>query len=164
MKTKLIIAGLALLMIAAFRPVLSEDVQMGSLTAGDSVLVSNDGELFFDATFSSLCYVPSATGLESLALIDFPDKTQSGHYLGTYTADMQNVVSEKLLIGAMCSESGQREYLVAKTQLLGLLTQLSNVFTASDDTAKATRSFADLYTRKAEVLTEIAEIRRIILD
>lgn len=51
---------------------------------------------------------------------------------------------------------------IPKSQLLGLLTQFTNLAKSSADTAKAMRSVADLYGKTEEVLAELEAIRSIV--
>lgn len=141
---------------------IAEDVFMSDLKSGDAMLVSNDAETFVNATFASLCFAPSPNGLTSIALLDLQND-EWGHYAGSYTVDKEPIQSVEMQIGAACSEDAHRMYLVEKSQLLGVITQLQNML-SSDDAGQSMRAFSDLLTRKEEALTELAEIRRIIKD
>lgn len=155
---KILIALLLFTAIAQADPVFMSD-----LNKNDPLLVSNNGEEFVPVTFQELCFIPTDKGFESIALIDFIDNTKSGHYASTYTTAKTPVESVLFKSGAMCSEDGERAYLVEKSQLLGILTQFQNML-STNDAAKSLRAYADIFTRRDEALTELAEIRRIIKD
>ena len=158
----IIVLLMSLCSIAAIAEETSK-IWMSDLTAGDEILVTNDNEEMIPAVFHSLCYVPGPDGLESVALIDFTDKTKSGHYANTLTEANEPIHSIKFITGSVCTNDGRRGYLIQKSQLLGVLTQLDNMMSA-DSIDKSLRAFADLYTRKDEVRSELAEIRRVILN
>jgi len=140
-------------------------VTMADLKPGDELLVTNNDETFSHAIFKDICYVFTPEGFESRAMISsILNDDNITDYKKTFLPDKTPVQSIKMLTGNVCGADAQRIYLVPKTQLLGLLTQLDNMMNAEDDAAKANRAFADLYTRAEEVRKELAEIRRIIKD
>lgn len=51
---------------------------------------------------------------------------------------------------------------ISKSQLYGLLTQLTNLITNGSDTAAAMRSVANLYSKPDEVLAELSALRDIV--
>jgi hypothetical protein len=51
---------------------------------------------------------------------------------------------------------------VAKSQQLGLLTQLENLLLSEQDSAKALRSMADLFGKRDEVIQELDAIRTAV--
>lgn len=144
-------------------------VPMGDLVEGDKLLVSSDGRTFTERFFVSSCYVKTDTEFkETIVISELATGSSLFTWLNQYTKTLagDTVIADVVTISPTVAapDLTPREYLVPKSQLLGLLTQLSNLNAAKADTAKALRAISDLFDKGDEVAAELAEIRRIILD
>ncbi|MBL4744228.1 MAG: hypothetical protein JKX87_06285 [Cycloclasticus sp.] len=152
---------LCLLSFGAF----AEDVPMSSLSNGQELRVSMDGETYTKAFFKSECFIPTEKGLESMALIELEgDNGELLKWNYTTTTGGDFISSTVLNAGSVCKENGDRAYLVPKSQLLGLLTQLANINASGGNTMVALRAMSSLFDKQSEVGAELAEIRRIIVN
>lgn len=144
-------------------------VPMGDLVEGDKLLVSSDGRTFTERFFVSSCYVKTDTEFKETPVIsEVATNASLASWLNQYTKTLAGdpVVADVVLISPIVTapDINPRQYLVPKSQLLGLLTQLANINQSKADTAKALRAISDLFDKSDEVAGELAEIRRIILN
>ena len=142
-------------------------VTMADLKAGDVVRVTNGGGQYNSFTFKEMCFVLRPKGFESVAMLEaLTTDNPEVNFSRTELPDGTPVESVKMVTGAICKPDGSRIYLVPKSQLIGLLTQLQNILTIEsvDDFESSAKAFSDLIGRREEILLELSEIRRIIVD
>lgn len=171
-KSKILLITLVAFLAAFAANAIAGGVPMSTLTTGDKVLVSNDGSHFTEMFFVESCYVKTDKEFKETVIISSVETNASlvtwqNKY--TKTLNGEPVIAD---VVTMFPAAKPREYSVAKTQLLGLLTQLDNLINPKEDPsltqaeakAKAFRSTADLFTRAEEITAEIAEIRKSLPD
>jgi len=168
--------NLILILLLISFPLMAEDlavsidhpvVTMADLKAGDEVQVTNGEDEVQSFAFSEMCFVLTQDGFESVAMLDnLYEEDPEVKFGRTLLPDGTPVESVKMVTGAMCKPDGSRIYLVPKSQLIGLLTQLQNILTIEsvDDFESSAKAFSDLIGRREEILLELSEIRRIIVD